>query len=183
MSYVIAAPATMAATATDLATVGSNLSAAHLAAAAPTVAVIPAAADEVSAGIAHLFSGYAQGYQALAGQAAGFHEHFVLRLTAGAGSYVATEAANASLLHPLNAVAGTSISTLPGEILNLGQTAPALLQSLIDTIATATPRQLLFAALVTLLSPIWLPVAVALGGVWLLLVASTIAQLPPGTLI
>ena len=59
MSYVIAAPEMMAATATDLATIGSNLSVAHLTAAAPTVAVTPAAADEVSASIAHLFSGYA----------------------------------------------------------------------------------------------------------------------------
>jgi len=107
----------------------------------------------------------------------------VQHLTAGAGSYAATEAANASLLQPPNATAGTSISTVPGGILNLAQTAPALLQSLIDTIATATPRQLLFAALVTLFSPIWLPVAIVLGGVWLLMVASTIAQLPSGTLI
>ena len=56
MSYVIAAPEIMTEAATDLATIGSTLSAAHLAAAAPTVAVLPAAADEVSAGIAHLFS-------------------------------------------------------------------------------------------------------------------------------
>ena len=46
-------------------------------AAAPTVALIPAAADEVSASIAHLFSQHAQDYQALAGQAAVFHEQFV----------------------------------------------------------------------------------------------------------
>ena len=59
MSYVIAAPEMMAAAATDLAGIGSDLSAAHTAAAAPTVALVPAAADEVSAGIAHLFSTYA----------------------------------------------------------------------------------------------------------------------------
>jgi hypothetical protein len=55
MPYVIAAPETMTSAATDFATIGSNLSAAHIAVAAPTVAVLPAAADEVSAGIAHLF--------------------------------------------------------------------------------------------------------------------------------
>jgi hypothetical protein len=71
MSYVIAATEMMTAAATDLATIGSNLSAAHTAAAAPTVAVLPAAADEVSASIAHLFSAHAQNYQALAGRGGG----------------------------------------------------------------------------------------------------------------
>jgi hypothetical protein len=56
MSYVIEAPEMMTSAATDLATIGSNLSAAH-AAAAPTVAVAPAAADEVSAGIASALHG------------------------------------------------------------------------------------------------------------------------------
>jgi hypothetical protein len=51
MSYVIAAPETMAAAATDLAAVGSTLSAAHMAAASPTVAVMPAGADEVGTNI------------------------------------------------------------------------------------------------------------------------------------
>jgi len=104
MSYVIAAPEMMAATATDLATIGSNLSAAHMAAAAPTVAVVPGAADEVSAGVAHLFSRYAEDFHGL--RAAAFHEQFVQHLTASAGSYAATKAANASLLQPLNAAAG-----------------------------------------------------------------------------
>src|SRR5271166_2036913 len=103
MAYVIAAPEMVAAAATDLAAIGSNVSAAHEVAAAPTVAVVPAAADEVSAGIAHLFSQHAQGYQAQAAQAAALHEQFVQHLTAGAGSYAATEAANASLLQPLSA--------------------------------------------------------------------------------
>ncbi|MGB9224655.1 PE family protein, partial [Mycobacterium sp.] len=56
MSLLIAAPESMTAAATDLANIGSALNAAHTAAATPTVAVIPAAADEVSASIAHLFS-------------------------------------------------------------------------------------------------------------------------------
>jgi hypothetical protein len=41
MPYVIAAPEIMTSAATDLATIGSNLSAAHTAAAAPTLAVLP----------------------------------------------------------------------------------------------------------------------------------------------
>jgi PE family len=68
MSYVIAAPEMVAAAAGDLATVDSSLHAAQTAAAGPTVAIVPAAADEVSASIAHLFSQHAEHYQALAGQ-------------------------------------------------------------------------------------------------------------------
>jgi len=98
MSYVIATPETMTSAATDLATIGSNLGAAHIAAAAPTVAVLPAAADEVSASVAHLFSQHAANYQALAGQAAAFQEQFVQNLTAGAFSYANIESAIVSNL-------------------------------------------------------------------------------------
>ena len=107
MSFVIAAPEFVAAAASDLAAIGSTVSAAHMAAAPPTVAVIPAAADEVSASIAHVFSVHAQDYQVLAAQAAAFHEQFVQHLTASAGSYASAEAANAAVLQPSNAVAGS----------------------------------------------------------------------------
>ena len=60
MSYVIAATDMLAAAAADVAGIGSSLSEAHAAAAAPTTAVIAAAEDEVSAAIASLFSGHAQ---------------------------------------------------------------------------------------------------------------------------
>jgi len=110
LSYVIADPEIMTAAASDLARIGSDVSAAHIAATAPTVAVIPAAADEVSADIAHLFSGYGQQYQALAGQAAAFHEQFVQHLTAGAFSYASIEAAIASFLQDLNVNADILIS-------------------------------------------------------------------------
>ena len=96
MAYVIAAPDMMAAAAADLATIGSNVNAAHMAA-APTVAVAPAAADEVSVGIAHLFSGYGQEYQKLAGQAAAVQDQFVKNLKASAVSYASAEAANTAL--------------------------------------------------------------------------------------
>ena len=100
MSFVIAAPETMTAAATDLATIGSNLSAAHAAAAPATVAVLPAAADDVSTGIAQLFSQHAQDCQALARQAAVFHELCVENLKTCAGWYASCEGAIAScLLH------------------------------------------------------------------------------------
>jgi hypothetical protein len=96
----------MTAAAADLANVGSAISVAHTAAAAPTVAVIPAAADEVSSSIANLFSRYAQDYQALAGRAAALHEQFVQRLTSNAGTYANAEVANVASLRPLAAAAG-----------------------------------------------------------------------------
>jgi len=52
MSYLIAAPEWLAAAATDLASVGSSISAANAAAAAPTTALVAAGADEVSAALA-----------------------------------------------------------------------------------------------------------------------------------
>jgi hypothetical protein len=112
MSYVTAVPEMLAAAAADVAAVGSTVSAAHLVAAAPTIAVIPAAADEVSASIAHLFSQAAQEYHALAGRAAAFGEQFVQHLRASAGSYAATEAASAASLQDVNASAASIVSTI-----------------------------------------------------------------------
>ena len=77
MSFVIAAPEMVASAASDLAGIGSMIGEAHATAAASTTAVLPAAADEVSAAIAALFSGHAQGFQALGAQAATFHAQFV----------------------------------------------------------------------------------------------------------
>jgi PE family len=86
MTHVVAAPQLMEAAATDLAAIGVTLNAAHMAAADSIVAVLPAAADEVSAGIAGLFSDYGQDYQELAGQASVVHDQFVERLAASAKS-------------------------------------------------------------------------------------------------
>ena len=114
MSYVIAVPEMMTATATDLAGIGSALNEAHMAAAPPTVALVPAAADEVSAGVAHLFSRYAEDFHALAGRATAFHENFAQQLTAGAHSYASAEAVNVSYLLWLveNAGLHTAVRTL-----------------------------------------------------------------------
>ena len=73
MSFVIAAPEMMTSAATDLAGIGSTLSAANAAAAAPTTGIVAAASDEVSAAIAALFSWHGQAYQALSAQAAALH--------------------------------------------------------------------------------------------------------------
>jgi hypothetical protein len=122
MSYVIAAPEMMTSAAADLAAIGANVNAAHMVATAPTVAVVPAAADEVSASIAHLFSQHAANYQAMAGRAAAFQEQVAQHLTASAASFAHAEAANTALLQPLTASAasiGSTIGAVPGQLLNL----------------------------------------------------------------
>ena len=82
--------------------------------------MVAAAADEVSASIAHLFSRQAQDYQALAGQAAAFHEQFVQNLTASAGSYAGAEAANAALLPPLTGDSiGSTVVALRDQVTKL----------------------------------------------------------------
>ncbi|VBA53729.1 Triacylglycerol lipase [Mycobacterium pseudokansasii] len=72
MSFLLAEPQLVAAAATDLAGIGSTISAANTAAEAATTGVIPAALDEVSAALASLFSAHGQAYQALSAQAARF---------------------------------------------------------------------------------------------------------------
>jgi hypothetical protein len=103
-----------AAAAADLATIDSSLRVAHTAAAAPTVALVPAAADEVSVSIAHLFSQHAEDNQAVARQAAAFHEQFIQNLNASAHSYASTEAANTSSLRSLDASTGSDVSANAG---------------------------------------------------------------------
>ena len=63
--------------------------------------VVAAGADEVSVAVTELFSQQAQAYQAVLTHAAAFHTEFVKALSAGAGSYASTEAANASSLQAL----------------------------------------------------------------------------------
>ncbi|OBK10394.1 PE family protein [Mycobacterium asiaticum] len=96
MSYVTTQPEALSAAAASLQGIGSALSAQNAASAAPTTGVVPAAADEVSALTAAQFAAHAQMYQAVSAQAAAIHEMFVRTLGASAGSYAATEAANAA---------------------------------------------------------------------------------------
>ncbi|MCQ4363548.1 PE family protein [Mycobacterium gordonae] len=95
---VIANPELIAQAATDLTDIDSMLGAAHLQAAGPTQTLLPAAADEVSAGVAQLFAQHAKEFQAAAKQASAYHDQFVHKMTAAAGSYAAAEAVNANSL-------------------------------------------------------------------------------------
>jgi PE family len=147
MSGVIAVPEVMTSAAMDLATIGSNLSAAHAVAATPTLAVQPAAADEASTGVAHLFAQHARDYQALAGQAAAVHEQLVQHVTGSAASYASAEAANVGSLQPLNAIAGSiggAVGALPGQAVTLFNAVGSQLLNLLTTargalVAALTP--------------------------------------------
>jgi hypothetical protein len=118
MSYLVAAPEFLASAATDLSNIGSTLSAAKSAAAAPTTGVLAAAEDEVSAAIAAMFSAHGQGFQALSAQAAAFHDRFVQTLTAGAGSYVGAEAANVAAFTANPAASAAAAGLAPLQSLN-----------------------------------------------------------------
>jgi PE family len=95
MSFVTTQPALLIEAAGNLTGIGSAMDAENSAAAAPTTGVIPAAADEVSALTAAQFAVHAQLYQVISAQAAAIHDVFVNTLRTSAGSYAATEAANA----------------------------------------------------------------------------------------
>jgi len=112
MSFVIAAPEFVTAAASDLAHIGSTISAANAAALAPTTGVLATGADEVSAAVATVFDAHAQAYQALSAEAAAFHNQFVQLMNAGAGQYAAAEAANASPLQNLSGLAANAAQNL-----------------------------------------------------------------------
>jgi hypothetical protein len=95
MSFVTTQPEMLASAAGELQGIGSAMAAHNAAVAAPTTGVVPAAADEVSALTAAQFAAHAQMYQAISAQAAAIHEMFTTTWATSAGSYAATEAANA----------------------------------------------------------------------------------------
>lgn len=111
MSYVVAAPDFLLAAAEDLAATGSVISAASAAVAHSTTSLSVAAEDEVSKAVAALFGGLGREYQAVATQAAHYHERLTVGLAASVNAYASTEAANAHALP--NAAAATRI-TVPG---------------------------------------------------------------------
>ena len=96
MSFLITEPAALTAAAGNLAGIGSAMSAQNAVVASPTTGLSPAAADEVSALTAAAFAAHGVMYQEISAQAAKIHQLFVATLEASAGSYAATEAANAA---------------------------------------------------------------------------------------
>ncbi|HET7072702.1 MAG TPA: PE-PPE domain-containing protein [Mycobacterium sp.] len=98
MSYLVAAPETLASTAGDVESIGSAIRSASASAAAPTTGLLAAAQDEVSAAIANLFGAYGQEYQAVVSRAAAFHNAFAQTLAAAGNAYAQADAAGAALV-------------------------------------------------------------------------------------
>ncbi|MEZ0363990.1 PE family protein [Mycobacterium sp. pUA109] len=96
MSFVTTQPEILTAASGDLQAIGAALSAQNAAAAPATTGVLPPAADPVSALTAVQFNTHAALYQTVSSQAAAIHQMFVETLRGSAGSYAATEAANAA---------------------------------------------------------------------------------------
>jgi predicted ribonuclease toxin of YeeF-YezG toxin-antitoxin module len=96
MSFVTTQAESLTTAAGHLATIGSAMSASNSTVAQPTVGLVPAAADEVSALTAAAFAAHGVWYQEISAQADAIHQLFVATLQASAGSYAATEAANAA---------------------------------------------------------------------------------------
>jgi hypothetical protein len=119
MSFLNVTPGFVTAAASDLASIGANLDAAHAAAATPTTAILAAGSDEVSQSIATLFGAQARAYQVLSAQAAAFHQQFVQLMNTGAGSYASAEAANAKPLTTLEAKISQEEATISQDILNI----------------------------------------------------------------
>jgi PE family len=129
MSFVNASPDYLAAAASDLANIGSNIGLANSAALGPISSVPAAGADEVSVSIAALFDAHAAAYQALSAQASLFHQQFVELMSGGATQYASTEAANASPLQSIQQGVLSQIGS-PSQALStgsslIGSAAPA----------------------------------------------------------
>jgi hypothetical protein len=99
MSFVRTYPEHLAAAADNLASIGSALNAGNAAAAGPTTGVVPAAVDEVSILTAMQFASHGARFQELHARAAQIQAALTAALATSAGSYAATEAANAAAAH------------------------------------------------------------------------------------
>jgi hypothetical protein len=139
MSFVSARPELLEAASSDLADIGSALSATSAFVAAPTTAVPAPGADGVSAAISAMFGLHGQAYQQLSAQAGAFHDQFVHLLRTGAQSYSTVDAANQAALRAETGVGGAAVPAGPGTALET-QITPAVSPSL----AADTP---LYAAL------------------------------------
>lgn len=96
MSFVRVYPEALSTAADNLQSITAAFSAGNAAAAGPTTAVVPAAADEVSVLTAARFAVHGERYQTLSAQAVAVHELLAATLAVAAGSYAATEAAGAA---------------------------------------------------------------------------------------
>lgn len=114
MSVLSVAPESLASAAADLESIRAALDTAKAAVAGPTTNLTAAAADEVSAAVATLFTSYGREFQALSARVGTFHQQFVRALSAASSSYLSAESVNAATLQttlagPLSANVATLI--------------------------------------------------------------------------
>lgn len=133
MSFVTTQPEALTAAASTLQNFGSGMSAQNAAAAGPTIGVVPAAADEVSALQAAQFAAYGSWYQQVSAQATAVHQMLVNALGTSAGSYGATESANRA------ATSSTSLSGLLGGLTGSGTSGSGVSGMLSPVTGAAAP--------------------------------------------
>jgi hypothetical protein len=83
MALTTIQPKTLTAAAANLQEIGAAMAARNAAVTAPTIGLIPAAADEVSALTATQFAVHGATYQAVSAQAAAIHQMFTAIMSAG----------------------------------------------------------------------------------------------------
>jgi hypothetical protein len=96
MSFLTALPEALQAAAAQLSGLGSSFESQSTSVAAPTTAIAPAAADEVSALQSQLFSTYGTLYQQISAQATAVQQQIASNLGLSSGSYSSAEATNAA---------------------------------------------------------------------------------------
>jgi PE family/PPE-SVP subfamily C-terminal region len=123
MSFLTAIPEELLAAAQQLEGIGNSLTAQNAGAAAPTTAVAPAAADQVSALQAGIFSAYGTLYQQLATEAQAIQQQFVSTLGLSSGTYSSTEAANVAAATPVDTLSSQISTLLGGPLTSLTSSA------------------------------------------------------------
>ncbi|MCV7006495.1 PE family protein [Mycobacterium gordonae] len=113
MTSLLVQPEIITSVVTDLERIGSTVSAASAAAAAPTSGLLAAAADEVSAAIANFFGTYGQEFQAAVATVEAYQSQFQQALAAAANAYVHTEAAAATALQGVLGLPAAAAFTPP----------------------------------------------------------------------
>ncbi|MCV7099384.1 PE family protein, partial [Mycobacterium palustre] len=126
MSFLTTIPEELLAAAAQLEGIGNSLTAQNAGAAAPTTAIAPAAADQVSTLQAAIFSTYGTIYQQIAAEAQAIQQQFVSTLGLSSGTYSQTEAANVAAATPvdnfisqLSSLFGGPLGSTNGEVTSL----------------------------------------------------------------
>jgi hypothetical protein len=96
MSFLFTDPNALTSASGSMLNIGTGMASSNAAAAGPTLGVVPAAADPVSALTAGHFLSHAALYQAISAQAAQVHEQLVSTLGSNSSAYTAAEATNAA---------------------------------------------------------------------------------------